>query len=103
MVAEVQAQACLSHMQAFFLLLFFPFGLHVYSGVTSVVILRKPIMEKVYLILKHLHFLKSNGRHTLVCLKELIRWFRAKEAARASSSKNGIVADGSRRSCLVRE
>lgn len=46
-----------------FFLLFFPFGLHVYSGVTSAVILRNPAMEKSNLILKHLHFLKSNGRY----------------------------------------
>lgn len=58
-VAGVQAQVCLSYMQV--LLLFFPFGLHMFSGVTSVVILRNSRMEKINLIVKHLHFLKSKG------------------------------------------
>lgn len=87
MVAEVQAQACLSHMQVFFSV-FPPFGLHVYSRVTSAVILRNPAMEKSNLIL---HFLKSNGRHFLTFLKGSIH---AKGETWASPSKNGVGGAG---------
>lgn len=75
----------------YFFFCFSPFGLHMYSGVTSAVILRNPTMEKSNLIL---HFLKSNGRHILAFLKESIH---AKGETWASSSKNGDAGAGSRR------
>ena len=96
MVAEVQAQACLSHMQDIFFSVFPPFGLHMYSGVTSAVILRNPTMEKSNLIL---HFLKTNGRHILAFLKESIH---VKGETWASPSKNGIAGAGSRRRLVIK-
>lgn len=58
-------------------------------------------MEKSNLILKHLHFLKSNGRHILVVLKESIRWFHVKTEMWDSPSKNGIARAGSRRGLFI--
>lgn len=58
-------------------------------------------MEKSNLILKHLHFLKSNGRHILVFLKESIGWFHAKAEMWTSPSKNGAAGAGSMRGLFI--
>ena len=49
----------LTHAGSFFFS--FPFGLCMFVGLTSAVILRNPRMEKKNLLLKLLHFLKSNA------------------------------------------